>query len=158
MKLYLVQHGVAVPKENDPERPLSEVGVEETIRVAHYAATIGLLIDRIWHSGKLRSLGTAEILAAAINPNVIMEEVTGLNPKDPVKPIAKRIKSEKCNLMLVAHLPLLEKLVGLLCAGDENLAPLKFTNSGIVCLEQQNNHWQIEWSLPPGIIKNATGN
>lgn len=29
MRIYLVQHGLAIPKEVDPERPLSEQGRED---------------------------------------------------------------------------------------------------------------------------------
>ena len=36
MRLYLVRHGAAKPKEADPERPLTEKGVEVARRVATF--------------------------------------------------------------------------------------------------------------------------
>jgi phosphohistidine phosphatase len=36
MKLYLVQHGKAKSKEEDPDRPLSMDGLEETKKVASF--------------------------------------------------------------------------------------------------------------------------
>ena len=43
MYLYLVQHGAAVSKEIDPERPLSQEGRAEVRKVASYlAAGLGI--------------------------------------------------------------------------------------------------------------------
>ncbi len=41
MALFLVQHGLSLPKDKDPEKGLSEIGKEDTQRIAdvarHYA-------------------------------------------------------------------------------------------------------------------------
>jgi phosphohistidine phosphatase SixA len=39
MYLYLIQHGTAVNKEVNPERPLTEEGSISVKTVAHYMAT-----------------------------------------------------------------------------------------------------------------------
>ena len=44
MKLYLVQHGQAVSKEEDPERPLSEQGREDVRRVATRLGEAGVRV------------------------------------------------------------------------------------------------------------------
>ena len=36
MKLYLVQHGLSVPEEKDPKKPLSEDGRNETKKTARF--------------------------------------------------------------------------------------------------------------------------
>lgn len=62
MKLYLVQHGEALSKEQDTKRSLSEQGRREVERMANFLATAGVRVARICHSGKLRAQQTAEIL------------------------------------------------------------------------------------------------
>ena len=55
MRLYLVQHGDAVPEQLDPERPLSAAGRREVEAVARLLASTGARTVRVAHSGKLRA-------------------------------------------------------------------------------------------------------
>ncbi len=47
MDLYLVQHGEAKPEAEDPERPLTDQGVETVRRLASWAAQVGVRVDQI---------------------------------------------------------------------------------------------------------------
>ncbi len=47
MQVYLVQHGLAMSKEEDASRPLSATGREEVERVAQAAAAAGVRPDLI---------------------------------------------------------------------------------------------------------------
>ena len=86
MRLYLVQHGDALPEQVDPERPLSAKGRRDVEAVARLLASTGTRAVRVAHSGKLRAQQTAEVLAAALAPAAVPETMTGLNPNDPVEP------------------------------------------------------------------------
>ena len=82
-QLFLVRHGEATSKEEDPERPLTKVGRSNVVRIADWAASIGIRVDEIRHSGKLRAEQTAEIFSECLNaapPRV----VSGLAPNDDV--------------------------------------------------------------------------
>ena len=68
MRLYLVQHGEAVPEDADPSRPLSETGNRDVARVAAFLATADIRVSRVLHSGKLRAGQTAELCAAKLAP------------------------------------------------------------------------------------------
>ena len=68
MQVYLVQHGLAKSKDEDPERPLTAVGREEVERVARAAAAVAVRPAAILHSGKARAEQTAEIFAAHTEP------------------------------------------------------------------------------------------
>ena len=61
--VYLVRHGEAKPKGEDPERPLSEVGEDDVVRMAVWAAETGNHVAAIWHSGKLRAQQTVKVFA-----------------------------------------------------------------------------------------------
>ena len=91
--LYLVQHGEAKSKEEDPERPLSETGRKTVEHVAAWAARMGLGVTLIRHSGKLRAQQTAAIFLENLQPPGGMEAYPGLNPHDDVSPVSRASSS-----------------------------------------------------------------
>ena len=66
MRLYLLQHGEALAKEIDPERPLSDRGRADVSRLAALLRARGMGVGWIAHSGKARARESAEILAPAL--------------------------------------------------------------------------------------------
>ena len=66
MKLYLVQHGEACAKDVDPDRPLTDAGKADVERLAAFLGQVGIRVDRVIHSGKLRAVQTAERLAGVL--------------------------------------------------------------------------------------------
>jgi phosphohistidine phosphatase len=150
MRLYLVQHGDAVPEQLDPERPLSAAGRREVEAVACLLASKGTRAVRVAHSGKLRARQTAELLAAALAPGMVPEIMTGLNPNDPVEPVARRIADWTSDVMLVGHLPFMGKLVAGLVAGDERKPVAAFVPGTVVCLQQDEaGDWVIALMVRP---------
>lgn len=152
MALYLVQHGKSLPKEEDPDQGLSESGMEEVQRIADVARGYGIRVATILHSGKKRARQTAEIFADRLSPADGLHEKTGLKPLDDVTAMAGLIDS-KPDLMLVGHLPFMERLTGWLITGDAGQPVFKFQNGGIVCLDRpaESGKWVIKWSLSPNI-------
>jgi phosphohistidine phosphatase len=146
----LIQHGKTIPKEKDPERPLSIQGKKHTKRAASFLRSHGFVMDEIWHSHKLRAKQTAEIIGKKLLCKEIKER-DDLAPLDPVKKIAKEIQKYEGNLALSGHLPFLEKLASLLLTGSEEKPVVKFQNSGIICLEK-DEHWSVVWSVIPNIL------
>ncbi len=151
MRLYLIQHGEAKPVAEDPERSLTSKGEEEVRRVAATAKKMNIQVSKIYHSGKRRAEQTAEIVATALA--VPIEFAPGLNPLDDVRPWAERISFEKQDLMIVGHLPFLEKLASFLLCGDENARLVLFRFGAIVRLDQKDDKsWAIRWVLSPEMV------
>ncbi len=152
MALYLVQHGKSLPKDVDPDQGLSADGVAETRRIAGVAADYGIKVTRIRHSGKTRARQTAEIFTAALNPADGVEETGGLKPLDDVTVVAAGIDPD-ASVMLVGHLPFMERITGYLVTGSTETSVFRFQNSGIVCLDKdlQTDSWVIVWTLMPKI-------
>jgi phosphohistidine phosphatase len=146
----LVQHAEAKREEEDPARPLTERGMGEAVKVAHHAARIGLRIGKIYHSGKLRALQTAEIMADNLRPSEGVEMAENLDPLADPKIFAEGLRSLEGDIMVVGHLPHLSKLVSLLLTGDASIEPVSFRTAGIVCLERdERGRWKLLWSLRP---------
>jgi phosphohistidine phosphatase len=152
MALFLVQHGKSLSKDIDPDQGLSEDGAAETQRIAEVAKGHGVSVQCIKHSVKTRARKTAEIFASALNPAEGIQEITGIKPMDDVAACAQSIHSE-ANIMLVGHLPFMERMTSFLITGSIENTILKFQNSGIVCLDQdsETKSWFIKWTLMPNI-------
>lgn len=152
MALFLVQHGKSLPKEIDPEQGLSDEGRAETEKIASAARERGVRIARILQSGKKRAAQTAQIFAAVLQPSGGVQKGDGLNPLDDVAAAAEKIDAS-ADLMLVGHLPFMERLASFLTTGTVEKPVIRFQNSGIVCLDRDagTDHWTIQWTLFPRI-------
>src|SRR5437588_6819430 len=118
VRLALVQHGQAKAESEDPERPLTDQGVDEVTRVArHCVERLALRPTRVLHSGKTRAHQTAEIWARLLGVDV--EATDGLAPNDDPTIWAERVDAEAADLMLVGHLPHLARLAALLLTGTD---------------------------------------
>ena len=149
MLVYLVQHGLAKSKEEDPARPLTPVGREEVERVARAAAAADVRPASILHSGKTRAQQTAEVFAAHMKPAQGVHAVEGLDPRDEPERIRERVEQADEPLMLVGHLPHLSRLAALLLAGAPEREIVAFRNAGVVCLERQEGRFVVCWILTP---------
>ena len=155
MALFLVQHGKSAPKSEDPEKGLTDLGREETLRLAPVAKGYKIPVTRIFHSGKIRAVQTAEIYYQALAPEFPLERLPGINPLDDVHSFAATLDPE-AGWMAVGHMPFMERLVSFLTTGDETTRVYAFQNSGIVCLDAVKDEegewdWFIKWTLNPNI-------
>jgi len=150
MAIFLAQHGKSLPKDQDPEQGLSAQGRDDVRRIADLARGYGVSVASIFHSGKKRARETAEIFAGSLKPLGGVEQMDGLKPLDDVTAIADRLNAQS-GLMLVGHLPFLERLTSFLVTGDADHPVLKFQNGGIVCLDKgpEGKGWIIKWTLMP---------
>ena len=153
MKLYLAQHGDSVPEAVDPERPLSERGHDDVERLAQFLALGGMRVPRVCHSGKLRARQTAELLAARVGSADAIEAVSGLNPNDPIEPVADRINTWTDDTLLVGHLPFMARLLAYLVSGDSGRQVALFRPGTITCLERDaEGRWALAWMLRPELL------
>ncbi len=152
MALYLVQHGKNLPAEDDPEKSLSPEGISDVKRIANLARDYGVHVGRIEHSGKKRARQTADIYASVLNPEGGVRQREGMNPMDDVVPFVYEINRDE-DLMLVGHLPFMERLTSYLIIGTTEKRIFRFQNGGIVCLDQDRdeNDWVIKWALLPAM-------
>ena len=153
MKLYLIQHGEAVQEEADTSRPLTSRGSQEVRKVAAFLESIFTGPISIFHSGKLRALETAGIIAGSLGPGCQVQQAENLSPGDSVQPWVEKINEETIDLMIVGHLPFLGKLTSSLLTGSESKTPVAFRQGGVVCLQRKEGQaWQVDWVVPPDIL------
>jgi phosphohistidine phosphatase len=158
MRIYLTQHGEALTKDVDPQRPLSAQGRADVRRVAESLREKGVQVAQIWHSGKTRAEQTAALLADAILPDGRPQVHPGLGPNDSVEPLASSLGTWSSDLALVGHLPFLRHLACLLLNADPDSPALAFEPGSTACLERDAaGHWELLWMIRPESLASEQG-
>jgi len=153
MELFLIQHGEAKSKQEDPERPLTDIGIENIKKTAAFLKKLPKEIHLIWHSGKKRAEQTAEIFKETLGTDILMEICEGLAPNDDISIIKENIETaEQDAIALVGHLPHLSRLASELLTGNREMEIIRFRNAGIVCLLGEIQDWELEWMITPDLI------
>jgi phosphohistidine phosphatase len=153
MDLYLVQHAEAKKEDEDPARPLSDKGVADITRVAQAVLPLLHGIETVFHSSKLRARQTAEILARHVEPAGGIRESDGLAPLDDPALWAERLIGMDRPVILVGHMPHLEKLSLALLTAEKDRAMATFTMGDMLCLRRDDEGtWTVGWRVTPGEV------
>ena len=154
MHAYLVQHGKAKSAEEDANRGLSDEGREEVTRIAEFLSGIRITVSLILHSGKTRAEETAHILASSMRCTSGPTQTTGLNPSDDPSEAANFLNAYTDDILIVGHLPHLERLTSLLLTGTPDRRPVQFKNGGVLCFEKEfGGTWSLVWAVVPELLR-----
>ena len=101
----------------------------------------------------MRGEQTAALLAEALLPGGQAQGHDGLNPNDPVEPLAAQITGWTTDTLLVGHLPFLGRLASLLLASDADRPIIAFQTGSIACLERVHiGSWLLAWRILPELL------
>jgi phosphohistidine phosphatase len=154
MRAYLVQHGKAKPADKDPKCGLSEEGRQEALTAAQFLYGRRISVALIQHSGKLRAEETAHIFAEIIRCGGGPCPVEGIGPSDEPEMLANFLRVYTDDILIVGHLPNLERVTSLLLTGQPDKRPVHFSNAGIVCLEKSpGGTWSVVWAISPELLR-----
>jgi len=148
MNLYLMRHGEARSKEVDRDRPLTEEGRSEVVKIASF---INIKAHSIWVSNKLRAQQTAEILKEHRFCDDIVER-EDLAPNDPVNAVYSDILNHHSNLIIVGHIPFLPYLASNLLSLSEDSVGIDFNTASVLSLEGKGKSWVISWLINADLI------
>lgn len=148
MKCYLVRHGDALPATENPQRPLSYEGRRQVERTARLALQRGIEVSAIYHSGILRAKETAVILAKDLSVANVAER-SGLRPEDDPASAKAELETGGDSILLVGHLPFMDRLAGLLVNGDTERPAVEFFPATMACCSRSKDHWRLAWVLAP---------
>jgi phosphohistidine phosphatase len=154
MRVYLVRHGKAKPVEEDSNCSLTDKGHDEVTRVAEFLACQRITVSLIQHSGKARAEETAHIFATHLRAATGPSHTTGLDPEDDPAGTANFLKVYTDDILIVGHLPHLERLTSLLLTGSTDCRPVRFPNGAVVCLEKEDDGtWSLVWAIVPELLQ-----
>ncbi len=154
MALYLAQHGEALSKADNPERPLSDKGRDDAERMASFLARSGVRVDRVYHSGKARARDTAMLLSQTLGPGGVVEEISpGLAPNDATDNLHTLAERWDDDVMVVGHLPFMGRMVSHLVGGSPDSETVSFEPGTVVSLEKnEDGAWAINWMVRPSLL------
>jgi phosphohistidine phosphatase len=147
---YLVRHGEAFPETQDPLRPLTPTGRAQVEQLGRLAAAKGVRPSVIFHSGILRAKQTAEILGAQLASDIQVQSMTGLLPEDDPDIAAAELETAQEPMMLVGHLPHMNRLAALLINKNLSREVVDFSPASMICCSRGAAQWTLAWLLEGG--------
>jgi len=147
---YLVRHGEAFSATEDPRRPLTPTGRAHVEQLGRLAAAKSISPAAIFHSGILRAKQTAEILGAQLARNIHVQSITGLMPEDDPAIAAAELETAQQPIMLVGHLPHMNRLAALLINRNFSREVVDFNPASMICCSREAAQWTLAWMLEGG--------
>jgi phosphohistidine phosphatase len=148
MRLYLVQHGDAVAKDVDPERPLSDSGRADIDRLASWLERNDVRVARILHSGKLRAEQTANLLAPLAGDDGTVEAHPGLAPNDSPGSLLDILGDG--DTIVAGHMPFVSRAVSLALELPPDQPIVAFKPGSLAGLERDaNGSWCLMLFIRP---------
>jgi phosphohistidine phosphatase len=138
MRLYVVQHGDALPKVVDPDRPLSDRGRADIQRLAAWLFNRGVKVARVLHSGKTRALETAELFQSLLVPSSEIEAGEQLGPNDSPDFILGQLAAADEDTLIAGHMPFVSRLVSQAVSDSSHLQLVEFIPGSVAGLERAN--------------------
>jgi phosphohistidine phosphatase len=149
--LYVLQHGEAVPKEIQPDRPLSEQGIRDVRILARHMQNMGVQLQNVFHSGKLRAQQSARLITETISPEIRPVQTEGLNPNDDPSMIIGDFEQMNENILIVSHMPFVSRLCSTLLTGTTE-AEFASVPGTLFCLEKADDKWRLVYMLRPDFL------
>ena len=164
MQLFIVRHGIAVDREDpkcpaDPERFLTDEGIEKTRQVAKGIAEVGAIPDLMISSPYLRALQTAEIFAEQLEyaKQRIRKSDLLLPGAEPVQLFRELAKDKDLSVVFVfGHAPHLDDLLATSLGTKHHISSLK--KAGVALIELRRMvppSGELIWLATPKLLRKA---
>lgn len=150
--IYLARHAEAAHPSEDPYQALNERGKKNAKNLAHFLKKAGITVERVYHSSKLRSKETAEILDSVLSQTHQLQYMPQLDPDRSIEPLCEKIAELPDKTLLVGHLPNLELLSNYLINGNFSTTPISFSPATIACFQQNGHAWLLQWLVLPALL------
>ena len=152
-KIILARHGESTSTLENPERPLAITGRQHAEQMASWLDGCGYGVEEIVHSSKVRARQTAKIFGSRLGLHAAhVREMPGLNPHDDPASVADTVEVDRRSIMIVSHLPFLNRLASLMLVGDPERLQFQFSDAGVVILARVNGGWRIEAVIGHGMV------
>ncbi len=164
MDLYIVRHGIAIDREDpkcppDPERYLTEEGINKTRQIAKAVAALGITPDLLISSPYVRAMQSAEFFADALDYSKQKIRRTdlllpGAESSALFRDLAKDKQSS--TVFLFGHAPHLDELIAAAFASKHPITALK--KAGVAALQLKRispPSAEFLWLATPRLLRRA---
>jgi phosphohistidine phosphatase len=164
MDLYIVRHGIAIDRDDpkcppDPERYLTDEGIEKTKQVAKGVAALGISADLLLSSPYTRATQTAEIFANALEyakQKIRRTDLLlpGAEPSMLFRELAK--DKQAASVFVFGHAPQLDEIVAAAFGMKHVITSLK--KAGVAALQLKRfspPSAELLWLGTPRLLRRA---
>lgn len=156
MRLYIVQHGDAVSKDIDSNRPLSDQGRADIQRLTKWLSIHDVQVEQIIHSGKARAKETAEILRPLLKSPGEIYESGNLAPNDSPEAFIKQLREPNKDTLAVGHMPFAARTVSQALTGAPDRQLVTFVPGSVAGIESSNGaSWRLFMFARPEFFNNG---
>jgi phosphohistidine phosphatase len=164
MQLYIVRHGVSVGREDprcppDPQRYLTEEGVEKTKQVAKGVAALQTGADLLLSSPYVRATQTAEIFAEALDyAKQKIRRTDLLLPGAEPSLLFRELARDKhaSSVFLFGHAPQLDDIIATALGSKRHVTALKKAGVALIELKRVSPPMgQMVWLATPKLLRRA---
>ena len=154
MEIYLMQHGEAYAKDQDPERSLTPRGEDQIRSSGKALRKLGVDVDLIVSSPKKRARQTAEIVAGELGCSEEGIEVTeALEPLAPSEDAIAYLRQfrDRGKVLLAGHLPSLGEIASNLMSEGAHIS-IHFEMGGACRIDVEalpTHKGDLRWILTP---------
>jgi phosphohistidine phosphatase len=158
MKIYLMQHGPALSKDQDPEEGLGSEGKEKIHAGGKALKKMGVTFDAILSSPKKRSKDTAAIVAEQVGfPLEKIIETKNVKamapPEDTVQALSELSGAQR--VLIAGHLPSVAEVASFLLT-EGSKAAVQFEMGGCCRIdvdELPTHSGRLRWYLTPAQLE-----
>jgi phosphohistidine phosphatase len=162
MQLYIVRHGIAIAREDpksppDPDRYLTDDGVDKTKQVAKGVVSVGATADLLISSPYVRAMQTAEIFASALDyPKQKIRRTDLLLPGSEPTLFYRELAKDKhsATVFCFGHAPQLDDLIATAVGSKHHITALR--KAGVALLELKRlspPSGQLLWLATPKMLR-----
>jgi phosphohistidine phosphatase len=158
MEIYLMQHGPALPKDQDPEEGLSPDGKTRIQASGRGLKKMGVSFDAILSSPKKRSKETAAIVAEQVGfaqeKIVETKKVKAMTPPEETVQALSELAGAK-RVLVAGHLPSVAEVASFLLT-EGSKAAVEFEMGGCCRIDAEElptHKGRLRWYLTPDQLK-----
>jgi phosphohistidine phosphatase len=156
MRLYIVQHGDSLPKDVDPDRPLSDRGRADIQRLTKWLSSHNVQIVQILHSGKTRAKETAEILRPLLKSQSQIYEGQGLAPNDSPEAFLHQLIDSEIDTLVAGHMPFVARIVSQALTGAPDRQLVEFVPGSVAGIERsEGTSWRLFVFVRPESLRSG---
>jgi len=164
MELYIIRHGIAIDREDpkcppDPERYLTEEGVDKTKGVARGFVALGVIPGLFLSSPYTRAVQTAEIFADAFDyarQKIRRSELLlpGTEPTLLFRELAR--ERQASSVFVFGHAPHLDDVIAAALGSKKHVTALKKAGVALIELKRISPPaGTLVWLAAPKILRRA---
>ncbi len=143
MDVFIIQHEDALPSNQKKEDHLSKIAVKQVNKLVDFLKRRREYPDVILYDKRRSAFETAEMISFGLG-GIHMEQRDYLNSKFESDKLVEEIKKANKSVMIVSHVPFLEKLVSNL-VDIESIKPfIEINNASPLILKKDDKGFLID--------------